>query len=63
VIADISENLGLDAEDGFPRYSFSFEKAEQHCRMFLKLRLCKVSSVPEAAEWGHSRLIGAEKPG
>ncbi|HYX39971.1 MAG TPA: hypothetical protein VE954_43295 [Oligoflexus sp.] len=31
--------LNLDGHDSFPRYFFSFEEADTHCRTFLKWRL------------------------
>lgn len=34
---------GTDGQDGFPRYFFSYEEADQHTRAFLKWRLWKES--------------------
>lgn len=34
-------SLGLDGQDQFPRYFFSPEEANHHCRTFLKWRLWK----------------------
>lgn len=38
---NIDGHLGLDGMDCFPRYFFSPEEADQHCRTFLKWRLWK----------------------
>lgn len=37
----IDGSMGLDEADSFPRYFFSFEEADIHCRNFLKWRLWK----------------------
>ncbi len=33
--------MGLDAQDSFPRFFFSFEEADRHMRLFLKWRIWK----------------------
>lgn len=38
---NIDGPIGLDHQDSFPRYFFSFEEADNHCRTFLKWRLWK----------------------
>lgn len=46
---DINGPLGLDRCDSFPRYYTSFDVADMETRRFLKWRLWKERSVPEAA--------------
>lgn len=40
----------IDAADSFPRYFFSFEEADHHCRTFLKWRLWKERTYPHTLE-------------
>ena len=37
---------GLDEQDMFPRYFFSFDEANRHCKTFLKWRLWKHRTCP-----------------
>lgn len=43
---NINGPLGLDAQDSFPRYFFTFEEADLHCRTFLKWRIWKHRTFP-----------------
>jgi hypothetical protein len=40
---NIDGPLGLDEQDRFPRYFFTFDEADKHTRNFLKWRLWKTS--------------------
>lgn len=43
---NIDGPLGLDQNDSFPRFFFTFEEADHHCRTFLKWRLWKERVYP-----------------
>jgi len=43
---NIDGPLHLDGHDSFPRYFFSFEEADKHCRTFLKWRVWKYREHP-----------------
>lgn len=43
---NIDGPLELDGHDGFPRFFFSFEEADHHCRTFLKWRIWRERTYP-----------------
>jgi hypothetical protein len=49
IVLNIDGPLALDTADSFPRYFFSFPEADAHTRAFLKWRLWKERTVPDAA--------------
>lgn len=46
---NIDGYLALDEMDSFPRYFFTFEEADRHCRTFLKWRLWEVRGISHDA--------------
>ena len=39
---NIDGDVSLDQQDMFPRYFFTYQEADVHCRAFLRWRLCKI---------------------
>lgn len=51
------DGVQIDGADGFPRYFFSFDEADKHCRAFLKWRLLQMPRRKPADVWPSTPLI------